>query len=199
MTRAIRDSDVIDIDARTSSGFYRRQSRRSPNNLYTSTDVLWPQASEEAGRPSVVFPYFAPGEEPDGPPATRIDLLFDSTRVTWEYDAESDLYRRIQNGEAHNTEEADGVEQVTARNIVVMLADYGVNVFDGNPEAQVLGSNRALVFTGGTVQEGVWVRFAPIDEFALFDNVDDLNELGLQPGRTWLEIPRNREGTAAWS
>ena len=33
----------------------------------------------------------------------------------------------------------------------------------------------------------------------LFDNVDDLNDISLLPGRTWLEIPRNLEGTVAWS
>lgn len=199
VTSAIRDSDLVDIDARFAPGFYRRQARRSPNNLYTSTDVLWPQATDEAGRPDPVFPYVAPDEEITGAPATRIDLEFDSTQVRWGYDEASGRYFRRQNGAPHNTEEGGDVEQVWTDNVVVLVADYGVNVFDGNPEAQTLGSNRVLVFTGGTVQEGVWIRFEPADEFGLFDNDVDLNELHLQPGRTWLEIPRNREGTVDWS
>ena len=83
-------------------------------------------------------------------------------------------------------------------NVVVMLADYGTNVFDGNPDAQVLGSNPVLVFTDGKVQQGVWLRFESTDPFSLFDNIEDLNELHLQPGRTWLEIPRNVDGTVEW-
>jgi hypothetical protein len=199
VTRAIRDSELVDLSPSNASGFYRRQARRSPNNLYSSTDVLWGQTTDEAGRPSVVFPYLAPGEEPPGESATQITVEFDSQTVTWGYDAETGKYYRLQDGEVHNTEESDGVEQVETENVVVMLADYGVNVFDGNPEAQVLGSNDALVFTGGTVQEGVWLRLnGPSDPFGLFDNVDDLNPLLLQPGRTWLEIPRSVDGTVEW-
>lgn len=199
VTRAIRDSDLVDLSPSNASGFYRRQARRGPNNLYSSTDVLWGQSTEDAGRPSVVFPYLAPGEEPEGESATEITLQFDSQTVTWGYDEESGKYFRLQDGEVHNTEESDSVEQVETDNIVVMLADYGVNVFDGNPEAQALGSNPTVVFTGGTVREGVWLRLSdPTAPFGLFDNLDDLNPIGLQPGRTWLEIPRNVDGTVEW-
>ena len=65
--------------------------------------------------------------------AEQIEIAFDSTQVRWGYDADTDRYYRLQNGQIHNTEEADGVEQVSADNIVVFVADYGVNVFDGNP------------------------------------------------------------------
>jgi len=203
VTRAIRDSDLVDLSPSNASGFYRRQARRGPNNLYSSTDVLWGQSTDEAGRPPVVFPYLAPGEEPDGEPATEITIEFDSQTVTWGYDDESGKYFRLQNGDVHSTEESDVVEQVSTDNIVVMLADYGVNVFDGNPDAQVLGSNPVLVFTGGTVQEGVWFRLEPTDPFGLFEQIedvdpDDLQPLPLQPGRTWLEIPRNVDGTVEW-
>jgi hypothetical protein len=198
VTRAIRDSDLVDLSPSNASGFYRRQARRGPNNLYSSTDVLWGQTTDEAGRPSVVFPYVGPGEEPPGEPATEITIEFDSQTVTWGYDAETGMYYRLQDGDVHNTEESDDVAQIETKNVVVMLAQYGVNVFDGNPDAQVLGSNPALVFTGGTVQEGVWLRFEADDPFGLFDNLDDLNPLLLQPGRTWLEIPRNVDGTVEW-
>lgn len=198
VTTAIRESDLVDLSPSNASGFYRRQSRRSPNNLYSSTDVLWGQSTDEAGRPSVVFPYLAPGEQPEGEAATEITVEFDSQTVTWGYDDESGKYFRLQDGQVHNTEESDSVEQVFTDNIVVMLADYGVNVFDGNPDAQVLGSNPVVVFTGGTVQQGIWLRFEPTDPFGLFDNDVDLNPLRLQPGRTWLEIPRNVDGTVEW-
>lgn len=198
VTRAIRESDLVDLSAIHTPGYYRRQARTAPNDLYSSTEVLWGHTTDEAGRPSPVFSYVAPGGEIEGDEATQIELLFDSTEVRWGYDEESGRYYRHQNGAPHNTEESDGVEQVWADNIVVMLADYGVNVFDGNPDAQVLGSNPVLVFTDGKVQEGVWLRFEGTDPFGLFDNFEDLNELVLQPGRTWLEIPRNIFGTVDW-
>jgi len=79
-----------------------------------------------------------------------------------------------------------------------MLANYGVNTFDGNPDAQVLGTNPVYVFTGGLVQEGSWLRFMPEDPYQFFDNFDDLNPMPLQPGRTWMEIPRAIDDVVAW-
>ena len=199
VTRAIRDSDLIDLSAvNGSSGYYRRSGRSSPNNLYSDTEALWAQTTDEAGRPRVLFPYLDEGERPDGEPATRIEVVMDSMRIVWEYDSETGGYFRVQNGREHTTETDDGVEPVWAQNILVMLADYGRNQFDGNPDAQILGSNPAFVFTGGVVQEGAWLRFLPDDVIELYDNFDDLNPLSLQPGRTWVEIPRNQDDVLTW-
>jgi hypothetical protein len=198
VTRAIRDTDMIDLDARTTPGYYRRSGRRAPNNLYSSTEALWAQSTDEAGRPVPIFPYLLPDEVPTGEPATTIQIGLDATEVTWTYDPASGRYYREQGGEVHETETGDGDEQIWADNIVVMLADYGVNVFDGNPDAQTQGTNPVYVFSGGTVREGAWLRFAQTDPIGLYDNIDDLNEIGIQPGRTWLEIPRNQDDVVSW-
>jgi hypothetical protein len=196
--RMVRDSDLVDLDAVFASGYYRRSGRASPNNLFSSTEALWAQGPDDASPPSAVLPYLRDGEELTGDPATEIEIRLDATTARWVYDADDGRYYRWQDGEEHNTEDSGGVERVSTENVVVMMADYGRNFFDGNPEGQVLGSNPVYVFTGGTVRVGVWLRFDPTDPFALFDNVTDLNEIGLQPGRTWIEIPRNRDGSISW-
>ena len=63
----------------------------------------------------------------------------------------------------------------------------------------MLGSNPVYIFSGGTVRIGTWLRFEPTDPLDFFDNVDDLNPLGLVPGRTWIEIPRNIDDVLGWS
>lgn len=199
VTRAVRDSDLIDLDARFNPGYYRRSGRNDANTLYSSTEVLWAQTPEEAGRPSPVFPYLSVGDEPEGEPATEITVQLDGVRAQWTYDPESGRYFRTQNGDQHTTEQGSEITEVWADNVVVMMADYGLNPADGNPDAQVLGSNPAYVFSGGTVRVGVWLRFEPTDPVELIDNVDDLNPIGLVPGRTWLEIPRNVDDVLAWS
>ena len=199
VTRAVRDSDLIDLDARFNSGYYRRSGRSDANTLYSSTDVLWAQTPEEAGRPTRLFPYLPVGEEPDGEPATEINVRLDSIRAEWTYDEESGRYLRTQNGQEHTTEQGGDITRVWADNVVVMMADYGVNPADGNPDAQVLGSNPIYVFSGGTVRVGVWLRFKPTDPLDVFDNVDDLNTIGLTPGRTWLEVPRNLDDVLSWT
>jgi hypothetical protein len=172
--------------------YYRRSGRgESPHNLFSSTDILWSAAPEDAEPPYEVFPYIAPGDEVDGIDATTIEVDFDNIQVRWEYDPESGTYKRWQDESEHSTEEAG---QVEADNVVVMLMDYGVSRFDGNPEVQAFGANPVYIFSEGTVREGVWLRFSHEDGYSFYDNVDDLNLLGLVPGRTWVEMPENQTG-----
>ncbi len=199
VTRAVEESDLVDLSMLRSRGYYRRSGRSDANTLFSNTEVLWEQTTDEAGRPPVIFPYLAPGEEPEGEEATSIEVTLDGVDARWEYDAESGRYFRFQDGAEHTTETSDDVEPVWVDNVVVMKADYGVNTFDGNPDAQVLGSNPVYIFTGGTVQEGTWLRFEPEDPLGFFVDVEDLEPLGLQPGRTWLEIPRNLDDILTWS
>ena len=121
----------------------------------------------------------------------------DNIDVRWEYDADSGKYFRFQDGGAHKTENSG---QVSTDNVVLMMANYLQSPIDARtPDAQVLGSNPVYIFTGGTVRVGSWLRFASTDPYQFFDNFTDLNEIGLQPGRTWVELPRNVEGTVSWS
>ena len=148
-----------------------------------------------------MFEYLLPGEDVPGDPAEIINVVLDNVDATWEYDADEGRYYRWQDGSEHTTESTDsssGVEQIWVDNVVVMLADYGVNPADGNPDGQVLGSNPVYIFTGGTVQIGTWLRFEPTDPFAFFDDEEALNPLRLQPGRTWMEVPRNIEDVLTW-
>jgi len=199
VTAAIEGSDLIDLSNLHTSGYYRRSGRKDPNDLYSSTEVLWGHTPDDATRPSQVFSYLGEGQELTGESATTIEIGLDTVKVRWTYDADTDGYYRTQNGIAHNTETSSGVERVWTRNVVVMQADYGRNTHDGNPDAQVLGSNPVTVFTGGTVRSGIWLRYAATDGFSFFDSVEDLNVLPLQPGRTWIEIPRNVEGVISWA
>lgn len=199
VTEAVRNSDLIDLDARYHSGYYRRSGRSDANTLFSSTDVLWDQSTDEAGRPSRIFQYLPVGEEPAGDPATQIDLRLDDLRARWNYDAASGRYYRTQNGDEHETEQGGEVVRVWVDNVVVMMADYGLNPADGNPDAQVLGSNPVYVFSGGTVRAGTWLRFEPTDPLDFYVDVDSGEPIGLLPGRTWLEIPRNLDGVLSWS
>lgn len=199
VTKSIADSKLIDLSAMYSGGYYRRPGRKAPNNLYTSTDSLWAQAPVEAGRPEPVFDYLAPKAAVPGRVANRVEVVLDSTLAVWRYDPISRRYLRTQNGARHMTESGSRLEQVWADNVVVMVADYGVDPADGNPRAEMRGSNTAYVFSGGNVQAGVWMRFSPEDPFGLFVDVDGKETLQLRPGRTWVEIPRNRQGTVSFS
>lgn len=203
MRRADEELDVL-IDLNNVRGhselYYRRSGMaEAPNNLYSSTEVLLTATPEVYQPPTPVFTYLRPGEEPVGEEVNVIDVSLDTISSEWQYDPETERYFRSQNGIESMTEEGDSVERVWTDNVVVMMADYGINPLDSNPDLQSRGSNPLLVFSRGTVREGVWIRFETVDPFAFFDNLDDLNAVGLVPGRTWVEFPRNEDGNVEFS
>jgi hypothetical protein len=198
VTYYIERSELVDLSANHTSGYYRRSGRRSPWNLYTSSEAMWSKAPADFSVPPVVMPYLRPGEQiTNGQPATTIEVTMDNVDVRWEYDPDSGKYYRFQDGDEHVTEDSG---QVSTENVVLMMANYLASPIDARtPDAQVLGSNPVYIFTGGTVRVGSWLRFASTDPYQFFDNFTDLNPIGLQPGRTWVELPRNAEGTVSWS
>jgi Protein of unknown function (DUF3048) N-terminal domain/Protein of unknown function (DUF3048) C-terminal domain len=198
VTYYIERSELVDLSANHTSGYYRRTGRRRPWNLYTSSEAMWSHTPADFHVPPQVFKYLRPDEPiQNGQPATTINVTMDSTQIRWEYDSDTGLYSRFQDGGPHQTENSG---QVTTNNVVLMMCNYLPSPIDADtPDAQTLGSNPVYIFTGGTVRVGSWLRFASTDPYQFFDNFTDLNPIKLQPGRTWVEFPRNIEGSISWS
>lgn len=195
--RAVEDADLISLTPSNAAGFYRRSGRGgNPHNLYSSVSALRANTPRNFEAPEPVFYFLEPDQTVAGDPASVVDVAMDGVAVRWEYDGTSDRYYRWQNDQPHETELTG---QVWADNVVVMDAEYRHHPGDGNPTAQTLGTNTVTVFSGGTVQTGVWLRFQPDGPFAFFDNVDDLNEIEMEPGRTWVEITRDDRDALTWS
>jgi hypothetical protein len=198
VTYYIERSELVDLSANHTSGYYRRTGRRRPWNLYTSSEAMWSHTPADFHVPPQVFKYLRPDEPiQNGQPATTINVTMDSTQIRWEYDSDTGLYSRFQDGGPHQTENTG---QVTTNNVILMMCNYLPSPIDSRtPDAQTLGSNPVYIFTGGTVRVGSWLRFASTDPYQFFDNFTDLNPIKIQPGRTWVEFPRNIEGSISWS
>jgi Protein of unknown function (DUF3048) N-terminal domain/Protein of unknown function (DUF3048) C-terminal domain len=197
VTFYIRQSKMVNLSAVETSGYYRRRGKNSPHNLYTTTQAMWEKTPPDFAIPPVVLPYLRPNDTLTGEPATVINLTMDNNDVRWEYNPEDGLYYRWQNGKPHNTENSG---QVTTKNLIVMTANYIQSPIDAKtPDAQMLGSSPVFIFTGGTVRIGVWLRFESTDRYQFFDSIETLNELRIQPGRSFIELPRAIPGTVTWS
>ncbi len=198
VTYYIEHSQLVDLSANHTSGYYRRAGRRRPWNLYTSSEAMWSHSPPDFHVPPPVFKYLNPDEPiTNGQPATTINVTMDNVQIRWEYDSDTGLYYRFQDGGPHNTEDNG---QVTTNNLVLMMCNYLPSPIDARtPDAQTLGSNPVYVYTGGTVRVGSWLRFASTDPYQFFDNFTDLNPIEMQPGRSWVEFPRNIEGSISWS
>jgi hypothetical protein len=198
---AVRESTLVDLDAGFTPGYYRRSGRGgSPDNLYTSTEALWASTPPEFSVPPEIFPYVDPGVVVEGEPATVVRVPMDGVLVTWEYDPAIGMYRRFQNGSPHVTENG---EQIVTRNIVVMAVEYRPSRVDRNsPEAQTVGGGPVHVFSSGVMRAGTWIHFVATDPYGLIVEPAaegaDVQELGLEPGRTWVELARDAEFFVSW-
>ena len=91
------------------------------------------------------------------------------------------LFLRSQLGSPH--ELTDG--RASADTVVVLVLEYGASPAGGGPEAQTLGTGRAVVYSDGRKIEGTWSRQNPTDPFSLEANGQPIL---LAPGRTWVEL-----------
>jgi hypothetical protein len=184
VTRAIANSDFINLSALTTPGYFRTSDRQSPHDLYSRTTDLWSLTPFGALPPQQHFDYLEAGEPAAGSASPGVDLDMDTLKIEWRFDTATGLYARSNGGRAHN-DAASG--QITTTNVMVMVVEYRASPADRNsPEAQTIGSGQVVVLTGGKVVTGTWSRADRLQPWALVD--DKGNPIELTPGRTWVEL-----------
>lgn len=185
------------LDEITNSGpyFWRDKSRKAPHNLYSSVEKLI-EGTEKRGFevkaasvPSYIFRQ--PEDIVTGDTAaSKLEIKFqlDSYRVGYEYDSDSQLYKRFINDKQHL--DLDTSEQLTAANLVVMGANHKVLDDVGRLAVNLETGGDAVVFQRGQMIEGQWIRRS--DDIIRF--VKDNVEIPFYPGKTFIHIVPNEQG-----
>jgi uncharacterized coiled-coil protein SlyX len=184
-------STLVDVGQSAYPDAYYREPRTPPHNLFTRTTTLWQAAQDLGGRPQALFSFLAP----DAPrPRTAlaaggVQINFGSTRVEYAWNGRG--WARTQNGRGHV--DTKGV-QVAPANVIVQFTNYGISDADErSPEALVVGSGEAWVFTNGYLVRGRWTRRSA---GAVTTYNDELgNPIALTPGSTWIALPRPASST----
>jgi Protein of unknown function (DUF3048) N-terminal domain/Protein of unknown function (DUF3048) C-terminal domain len=191
----IHSSDIIDLSYQNhGAGYYRARNCGTPHNLWNNTDVLWAQAPPQAGRPKAIFQYIDPGAKVAGKPARYATVKVGVNNVRWDWDAASRAYLRSENGRPHV--QGDG-SQVSANNVVVLVLQYRLTPWDSHsPEGVSVGTGKAYVFSGGTVQAGTWTRKDRTAGFTLTGA--DSKAIKMTPGRTFVELADVIDHGTAW-
>jgi len=187
VTALVRKSPVVNLSA-SSSGprgiWYRTKQRKAPHNLLARGAALFAQAPETSHRPPAMFGYRAPGADPGGRDISGFKVVMSSTRVQWVWDSKQAAFLRTSDRKPHTV---DGGGQIGAHNVVVLEVRYRPSKADPNsPEAQSIGSGKALVFTFGRVIVGTWTRAKTSQPWTLTDK--EGRPIALTPGRTWVEL-----------
>jgi len=114
--------------------------------------------------------------------------------VSWQYDKESNLYKRLNNGKAHTDLNTD--QQLTAKNLVVQFAtERSAN--DGYPGNVhllygTLGKGKALIFKDGQAVKATWSKASRLTRTTYYDAQG--KEFQFNPGRIWIStLPVNTQ------
>jgi hypothetical protein len=184
VTNEINSSELVNIGPSRAAVYYRAKDRKIPHNLYSNTAALYTQTPAFAPPAKQQFTYREVGAPAAGTPSAGVTVKLDSIDVGWDWNAADGVYYRTMEGTRHMDRNSG---QVSTNNVVVLAMEYLPGI-SGSPDAQTLGSGEAFVFTGGNYIHGTWTRNDIHAPFALL--ADDGKAIQLQPGRTFIELPR---------
>ncbi len=188
---------LVGIDQATAA-YTRRNDRKSPHNLFSSTPGLFKAAAaaQAVGPPPAVFAYRAQSSASTAAGVTAAQsahiVMGKLTDASWAYDTGRNVWLRTTNGTAHMLEDTS---QISAVNIVVVSCQYrDTGVIDASgtvsPEAIVIGGGDAMVLTsgpsGGQLVKGRWSKGSQAEIMQLTDQAG--GSIAMAPGPTWVML-----------
>ncbi len=174
---------------------YLRDTRGvAPHNLFVRIAAVRDAARREPGIPPEVeihpFPFRDP--PPETGPLRNVSLPYvPAAAVTWRYDAEAGVWKRVMAGAPHV--DALNGRQIQVENVVVQYAQIFTarNVEPdsaGNPvlDTVLRGENAVRLFHSGQVFEGTWSK--EHDRAKTQYRLPDGSPLPFRPGKVWVHI-----------
>lgn len=193
----IRDMDQFGLGFPT---YWRGTDKLAPHNVHSTTKKLW-EAAQKRGFSADnedgmkwdksftpwQFREEAPLEERQDQKPIVVpfwDQAGDYT-VTWQYDKQTNLYRRY-HGQIAQIDSVTN-EHLSAKNVIIQFQKES-QANDGYPDGHLLygtiGQGEALIFQDGKVIEGKWIKK---DREARTKFVDSLGkEAKLNMGQIWI-------------
>lgn len=186
---SIATAPVVRLDE-TAAGdlMFRDGARQAPHNLYARVDAMYGRCGPQVPPPPL-FAFRPRGVTPTrGVPVTSAVVGFRSGfAVTWNWDPGRRAFVRSIFGAPDSVESGTSI---APRNVVVMWARYSGGTASGfGAEAELTGTGRLLVLTGGRRIEGSWSRPDPDRPARLLDA--NGSEILLSRGQTWVELPED--------
>lgn len=184
-TAAVNASPLVNISAATGAGgaYFRNNGRPAPHNLFSTTGAL--RGTATGGAPPELFDIRRPGLAlPNAAEAVGgVRVQYTNTSVVYDWNGSG--WARSQDGTA--TVDTNGV-RTAPETVIVQFTNYGTSAADSaSPEAQVVGSGTAWIFTEGQLIRGSWSKPRPNAVIEYTDSNGDPVEL--LPGRVWVELP----------
>ncbi len=105
--------------------------------------------------------------------------------VRWEYNPETNEYKRLTGGEPHNDLETGN--QLTAKNVVILFTKEQDSVDElKHILYTTIGTGKALIFQDGKQIEGTWKKESRVGRTSFATKQG--TEVSFNPGRVWISI-----------
>ncbi len=169
--------------------FYRYSGyNNSWHNLYTDYERLSSSADNHGYSRDTekTYNYLKNYEVPqDGNSALKVEIPYLQCNIAYEFDKDSNLYKRIRRGNVHKMQTED---EISVMNIVI-LEMQNVNLNDGEGKGRQdlynTGSGKGKFITGGKAVDITWEKADRSGEIKFLKNG---SEISLNPGLTFVQI-----------
>lgn len=186
----IKSLKIADIDGLTSSNkvFWRNKNKKSPNNLYSSMDVIRKTQQERGYNLTGKFEPLKFNEEDkdiEGYSGKSILINYMRNNTTqYTYDDENKVYLRQKDGKNH-IDELDS-SRIAAKNIIIQEVDTKVLDNEGRLQVDLIGEGEGKYFTNGYGMDIKWVKKDRSGKTYYYN--ENGEEIVLNPGVTWIQV-----------
>ncbi len=168
--------------------FYRDNARRAPHNLYTRAESILQCAQEMGYRAEFAESGYVFKERVAPEQSSRSEITISYSpgySVKWEYDSVSNSYLRSIVQKPHV--DFNTGRQIEAKNVILEVIAAEVIDDEGRLSMELAGRGEAVIFSGGQVTRGQWVRLSARSEPAIYVT-EAGGRIELCPGNTWVQM-----------
>jgi len=196
----IKADSVLDLNQFSYTAPYwrdRSSDVSSEHTMFTSTSKLRIQANENGYSTANNFTRYKFKDDPEKgseaaktlPQAQKItvDISSYNYNIYFEYDRDSNSYKRFMASKAHNDRTSGG--QITPKNIVVMTVNRSPHTTRINENGwlmDTIGTGKATIFIDGKEITGSWKKNSKSDREIFYDQ--DGKEIIFNRGQLWITV-----------
>ena len=165
---------------------YEHSAYSSAENLLEAAQTRYGYRME-TGEFEPMFDFYEEFTEPSDDTAQLVAVTFLSrTHNVFEYDEDSQLYKKFQNGTEHIDEEIDA--QLTVSNVLIQQAVHNPipNDSEGRIDVKLVGSGKGYLATAGKYIPVNWTKSSATSPTVWTD--ENGEKLKLNKGKTWVNV-----------
>lgn len=166
--------------------YWRDNTRKAPHNLYTNIEKIRQAAIDKKFHTEWMNPQlkFATPADPklEGQAVSKITIPYLSGyEVSYTYDKESGMFQRWMLGELHKDKASGSI--IETKNLIIGEASHQILDSAGRRAVNIHGPGKGYLLQEGILKQVTWK-----EEKGFIRVSDSTGELGLLPGKTWIQI-----------